>query len=88
MKRFINCISFLAVQLAIGISATRAAASIRTLDYPLATETYAEGISGTNIVGWYRDSSSGVHGFLFDGSTYKTLPPAWIGLHTAWYLRE
>lgn len=30
------------------------------------------GISGNNIVGEYSDSS-GIHGFLYDGSTYKTL---------------
>jgi len=43
-----------------------------TLDYPGAKTTEAYGISGSNIVGWYMDSS-GVHGFLYDGTTWTTL---------------
>jgi len=31
------------------------------------------GISGTNIVGYYRDKDNKCHGFLYNGSTYKTL---------------
>jgi hypothetical protein len=34
--------------------------------------TYATGISGSNIVGYYYNSS-GVHSFLYNGSTYTTL---------------
>jgi hypothetical protein len=35
--------------------------------------TYATGISGTNIVGYYTDTNGVTHGFLFNGSTYTTL---------------
>src|SRR5208283_1634209 len=48
--------------------------SYQTLDDPLAVYlTYANGISGDKIVGWYRDSSGGYHGFLYNGSEYTTL---------------
>jgi autotransporter-associated beta strand protein len=46
------------------------------LDDPLATQPYgaaAFGISGNNIVGYYVDSSSVFHRFLYNGSTYTTL---------------
>ena len=35
--------------------------------------TGVNGISGSNIVGYYYDSSDNYHGFLYDGSTYVTL---------------
>jgi len=35
--------------------------------------TFASGISGGNIVGWYVDMSGDTHGFLYNGSTYATL---------------
>lgn len=35
--------------------------------------TFAEGISGGNVVGYYNDSSSINHSFLYSGSTYTTL---------------
>ena len=47
-----------------------------TLDAPLGTNgTYAQGISGSCIVGYYEDSSDLDHGFLYNGSTstYTTL---------------
>jgi hypothetical protein len=46
-----------------------------TLDDPLAegrNGTYATGISGNNIIGFYYNSS-GIHGFLYDGSTWTTI---------------
>ena len=43
-----------------------------TLDVPGADATYAYGIDGGNIVGYYADGSSN-HGFSFDGTTYTTL---------------
>ena len=43
-------------------------------DDPLgATSTSVFGISGQNIVGYYRDSSAAYHGFIYNGSTYTTL---------------
>lgn len=44
-----------------------------TLDVPGAVQTFAFGISGSNVVGQYIDSSNQEHGFLFNGSTYSTL---------------
>jgi hypothetical protein len=39
-----------------------------TLDMSGAYGTYANGIDGSNIVGWYQDAS-GSHGFLYNGSS-------------------
>src|SRR5208283_5876737 len=49
-----------------------------TIDDPSAisgTYTYAEGIDGNNVVGFYYDSSMTSHGFLYNISsqTYTTL---------------
>jgi hypothetical protein len=35
--------------------------------------TFPTGICGTNIVGWYFDTNSFTHGFLYNGRTYTTL---------------
>jgi len=40
---------------------------------PGAGATYAYGIEGGNIVGYYRDGSYNSHGFSYDGTTYTTL---------------
>ena len=71
MKR--SCFIVLAVAFSIGLLASPAIAqTFITLDVPGATGgTFAEGISGGNIVGYYNDST-GSHGFLYDGSTYTT----------------
>ncbi len=45
-----------------------------SLDVPGAAHTYAHGISGNNIVGFY--TGSGQHGFLFDGTNFTTLDVA------------
>ena len=47
-----------------------------TIDVPWVSEptTYAYGIDGNNIAGYYYDSSGNfTHGFLYDGTTYTTL---------------
>jgi hypothetical protein len=48
-----------------------------TLDYPGAGigETYAQGISGDSVVGWYRGSSDPINGFIYNITTqsYTTL---------------
>jgi hypothetical protein len=50
-----------------------AKAGFTTLDDPSATGgTYAWGIDGRNIVGYYTDKT-GDHGFLYNGSSYTTL---------------
>ena len=47
-------------------------ATYTTLDVPgTNNETYARGIDGMNIVGYYY--SGGSHGFSYDGTTYTTL---------------
>jgi PEP-CTERM motif len=57
--------------------------SFTTLDDPLGVHgTTVTGISGSDIVGWYEDASSVVHGFLYDGSTYTTLDDP-FATHTA-----
>ena len=43
-----------------------------TLDVPGASSTYAVGIDGSNIVGYYSNGSD-YHSFSYDGSTYTTL---------------
>jgi hypothetical protein len=43
-----------------------------TLGVPDGSPTYATGISGTNIVGYY-DDPGGTYGFLYDGNSYTTL---------------
>jgi hypothetical protein len=54
-------------------AAGQAAASWITLDDPKASgSTVACGISGNNIVGWYRKPQAS-YGFLYDGTTYTTL---------------
>jgi hypothetical protein len=46
---------------------------IQTLDYPGATDTSANGIYKSNIVGYYYDEAGIVHGFLYDGTNWSTL---------------
>jgi len=43
------------------------------LTCPLGSGTFAEGISGNNIVGWFLDASGNDHGFIYNGSTYAEL---------------
>lgn len=43
-----------------------------TIDVPSATDTYALGISGNNIVGAYQEGSR-ISGFLYNGNGYTTL---------------
>ena len=58
----------------LGATASHATSTWTTLDHSSATvtATYLRGIDGTNIVGWYKDSS-GTHATLYDGSTWATL---------------
>ena len=46
--------------------------SYTTLNDPLAKYgTVAQGINDAGqIVGWYKDSSSALHGFLYNGGSY------------------
>jgi hypothetical protein len=44
-----------------------------TFDYSDARGTYAQGISGSNIVGYYTDASNQTHGFLYDGTNWAVL---------------
>ena len=50
-----------------------------SIDYPEANETYAFGIDGDNIVGYYQDGSGDFHGF--QAIPVVPLPPAaWMAL--------
>jgi hypothetical protein len=49
-------------------------ATFTAINDPLSVEgTFPSGVSGSDIVGSYNDSSGISHGFLYDGSTYTTL---------------
>ena len=61
---------WLAVMFASG--AATAQYAFTTLSFPGATNTYATGIDGTNIVGYYVSNNID-QGFLYNGSTYTTL---------------
>jgi hypothetical protein len=55
-----------------GINSTQV--TYRILDPPSgASTTRWEGISGSNIVGWYWGADNYPHGFLYNGSSYTTL---------------
>lgn len=47
--------------------------SFTTFDYPAAAETAVNGISGSNIVGSWRDSSGVFHGFVYDDSGFMNI---------------
>jgi uncharacterized membrane protein len=52
----------------------RAQGTYTQIDYPGAIATAAYGIdTAGDLVGWYEDSSSNVHGFLLSGGTYATI---------------
>lgn len=60
--------------LLLGLTAGGAEAQFTTLDDPLGTKgSRASGIDGSNIVGYYVDSLSVSHGYLYNGSTYTTI---------------
>jgi hypothetical protein len=46
-----------------------------TLDPTGDTSSMALAVSGSNVVGYYNDSASVQHGFLYNGTTYTTLDP-------------
>ena len=46
--------------------------------------TYAYGISGSSIVGFYYDMDYGQHAFLYDGTSYTTLTPPGSSSATAY----
>lgn len=51
------------------------------IDDPLAVNgTYATGISGTTIIGYYKDTNSNAHGFAYDGTTFTPLDFAHAGV--------
>ena len=57
----------------LGATASHATYTWTPLDHPSATSTRLYGIDGANMVGFYADSSGGVHGTHYDGSTWTTL---------------
>jgi len=71
MKRFV--VGLAALVLLFNEGHALGAVVYTTLDVPGSIRTYASGIDGSNVVGFYDDSSHVGHGFLYDGSTYTTL---------------
>ncbi len=72
MRRQIVALVLGVCLLGFAMSVTEASAeTFTTLDDPLAVYgTFALGISGNNIVGYYQDASRQGHGFIYNGSTY------------------
>jgi len=62
-----------ALALLLAVTARAQNYNYTTIDDPLGVNTFAQGISGNNIVGYYEDSSGNYNGFLYNGSTYTTL---------------
>lgn len=61
------------VLLICGSSLSNAQITYERISFPGAQKTYASGISGSNIVGWYRDARQGFRGFLFNGTNWTSI---------------
>ena len=48
------------------------------INYPGATNTYATGIDGGKVVGFYSDSSGNSHGFIYDGTNWTPINKAGV----------
>ena len=74
IKRFVG-LTIILILSAVVPSSTSFAISYSKLDVPASTETVAYGIDGNDVVGFYGDdpNSGAGEGFLFDGSTFKTI---------------
>ena len=49
-----------------------------TLDHPLAVNgTFPLGVDDGRVVGFYRDSGSVAHGFVYNGVSYSSPEPPW-----------
>lgn len=81
--RIVRSLALVLALLLVAGAGTSLAITYTPIDEPLVGSsigTVVTGISGSNIVGFYGDSANSVHGFLYDGSTYKTLDnPLGIG---------
>jgi hypothetical protein len=69
----LKSVSFCAVILLSVVNHAIADESWIKIDYPGAAWTYAEGVSGNNIVGTYGTGGVINHGFLYDGTNWTTL---------------
>ena len=67
MKRFLAILSLILISTQLTHAVTWT-----TLDYPGAISTQVWDIDGSNIVGYYTNST-GTHGFLYNGSTWTTI---------------
>ncbi|MBI5748715.1 MAG: hypothetical protein HZA00_06265 [Nitrospinae bacterium] len=65
----------IALMLVFGLTASANAVSYNftSLDYPGSVYTEAYGISGVDIVGFYRDADGISHGFFYDGITWTAI---------------
>ena len=59
----------------LGATASHATYTWTTLNHPIATSTYLNGIDGANMVGYYTDSS-GEHGFMVTATSPVPEPAA------------
>ncbi len=73
MKKILSFLAMLVMMFGLKASVW-AAYSYSTLDYPGATNTYVSGIDGNNIVGSYSNASGQSYGFLYNGSSWTSLP--------------
>ena len=62
---------------AIVLFGVAAEANWTTIDAPGAPDTFAYGIDGSNVVGWYDDGPESpdprYHGFVYDGANFTTI---------------
>ena len=74
MKRLFGKLGSAFVLLFVASITAQARYTYTSLNAPLGVfGTWALGISGNNIVGYYEDANAEFHGFLHDGSSWRTL---------------
>ena len=75
-ERFNSGLIGLIFVIAFTVMAGAQTVSYNSLDAPLGINgTYAQGISGKQIVGQYFDGSYTAHGFIYDGTNFTTIDP-------------
>jgi probable HAF family extracellular repeat protein len=73
-RALLSAVLSLSVVLSTLVAAQDASYTFTTIDVPGAQDTEAHDINTAGeIVGWFRDASGGLHGFLTDGTTFTTI---------------
>ena len=57
----------------------------RTLEFPLLNAQSFNGIDGSNVVGWFTDSNSYTHGFIYNGSAWTSVDAPQSGVTSDTY---